>query len=106
MSLSDKLKVDGLVDVELFADAVRRAEPVGMCSCGGWLAGRITRTRRVTFLDMTCQSCGTESSSPAGRLLARPAFVKNEPRPVDPVMAAAWAEVERRRMGERDDDAA
>ena len=107
MAVAQTLVVDGLIVEALFADRVRRREPVGVCdACLHRLFGRIDRTRRVTYYAMTCEHCHDEKVAPQGRLGSRPSFGRDEPRPPDPVMAAAWSARDAAVMGERDDDAA
>ena len=102
MGVADQLVVDGVIVEALFNDRVRRREPVGMCGCGGLLEGRITRTRRMWFAEITCHSCGKETVAPDGKVGPRVDGPRDGVVAVDPVLARTWAERDAAVLGERE----
>lgn len=98
MAISATLVRDGRVDQEAFASATRAGTAVGVCGCGGLLDGSTEQGGGLVWLTTRCRACGTERTSPGGRVLPRPAGERPAP---EPWVLEAAAELDARRLGER-----
>lgn len=98
VAISTALLRDGTVDVEAYVSAVDAGRPVGVCGCGGLLAGSTEQGRGLLWLTTWCQACGAETTSPGGRVLARPEAARR----AQPAWLLEAAAEQARRFPERD----
>lgn len=105
MRISDALLDDqGRIDAARWRSALHDGLPVGECDCGGRVlpepADPAVSWGR-TYHEAACAGCGAEVAVPATRVVRDPTSTVV---PGLGQLIEAAAEVERRKLGERDDD--